>query len=108
MESMQVDDLVEQLNEADEPSMEALRTAAMSVDVYSFEPGAEDPMHSHGEDEVYYVVSGSGSLNIEGDYQSVEEGDLIYVEPGTEHQFTDFEDELVMVVFYAPPHGSQS
>ncbi len=108
MESLQIDEIVTQLAENDEIETEALRTAAMSVDIYQFEPGDDDPMHSHNEDEVYYVVSGNGAIDFGDETRAVEDGDLIYVDPGTEHRFTDFEEELVMVVFYAPPHGAQS
>lgn len=105
MESLQVSDVAEQI-ESDEVAVEALREDSFSLEVMRFEPGDEDPMHAHGEDEVYYVTAGAGKLNVDGDLTPVSVGDIIHLEPGTEHRFQDFEDELVLTVFYAPAEGS--
>jgi mannose-6-phosphate isomerase-like protein (cupin superfamily) len=63
-------------------------------------------MHAHGEDEIYHVDAGSATINVEGEHVAVSAGDVVHLEPGTEHQFLDFEDELVMTVVYAPAKGS--
>ena len=54
MDSFHVSDVAEEIP-ADEESIEALRTDAVSLEVMSFEPGDEDPMHAHSEDEIYHV-----------------------------------------------------
>jgi quercetin dioxygenase-like cupin family protein len=105
MDSFHVSDVAEEIP-ADEESIEALRTDAVSLEVMSFEPGDEDPMHAHGEDEIYHVDAGSATINVEGEQMAVSAGDVVHLEPGTEHQFLDFEDELVMTVMYAPAKGS--
>ena len=105
MDSFHVSDVAEEIP-ADEESIEALRTDAVSLEVMSFEPGDEDPMHAHGEDEIYHVDAGSATINVEGEHVAVSAGDAVHLEPGTEHQFLDFEDELVMTVVYAPAKGS--
>ena len=105
MDSFHVSDVAEEIP-ADEESIEALRTDAVSLEVMSFEPGDEDPMHAHGEDEIYHVDAGSATINVEGEHVAVSAGDVIHLEPGTEHQFLEFEDELVMTVVYAPAKGS--
>ena len=105
MDSFHVSDVAEEIP-ADEESIEALRTDAVSLEVMSFEPGDEDPMHAHGEDEIYHVDAGSATINVEGEHVAVSAGDVVHLEPGTEHQFLDFEDELVMTVVYAPAKGS--
>lgn len=105
MDSFHVSDVAEEIP-ADEESIETLRTDAVSLEVMSFEPGDEDPMHAHGEDEIYHVDAGAGTINVAGEQMAVSAGDVIHLEPGTEHQFLDFEDELVMTVLYAPAKGS--
>lgn len=105
MNSFNVHDVAEDIP-ADEESTEAIRTDAVSVEVMKFEAGDEDEMHAHAEDEIYHVDAGAGKLNVEGDVTGVSAGDVIHLEPGTEHQFLDFEDELVVTVLYAPAKGS--
>jgi quercetin dioxygenase-like cupin family protein len=73
-----------------------------------FVEGNEDPVHAHAEDEIYHVDAGAGKINVEGDTMAVSEGDVIHLEPGTDHQFLDFEDELVMTVLCAPAKGSNN
>ena len=105
MDSFTVSDVAEDVSDNEE-SIEKLRTDAVSLEIMTFEEGDEDPMHAHAEDEIYHVDSGNAQLNIEGDTYDVSEGDVIHLEPGTDHQFLNFEDELVMTVLYAPAKGS--
>lgn len=90
-----------------EESIESIRNDAFSLEVMKFEQGDEDPMHSHAEDEIYQISSGTAKINVDGDTSPVAPGDVIHVEPGTEHQFVDFDEELVMTVLYAPAKGSE-
>ena len=105
MDLFTVSDAAEGVSD-DEESIEKLRTDAVSLEIMTFEEGDEDPMHAHAEDEIYHVDSGSAQINIEGDTHDVSEGDVIHIEPGTDHQFLEFENKLVMTVLYAPAKGS--
>ncbi|WP_299266225.1 cupin domain-containing protein [Halorientalis sp.] len=105
MDSLHVNDVADDIPD-DEDSIEAIRAESVSLEVMQFEAGDEDPMHAHREDEIYVVDSGAGKINVDGDTTEVSEGDVIHLEPGTDHQFLDFEDELVMTVLYAPAKGS--
>ena len=105
MDSFTVSDAAADVSD-DEESIEKLRTDAVSLEIMTFEEGDEDPMHAHGEDEIYHVDSGNAKLNVEGETHDVSAGDVIHLEPGTDHQFLDFEDKLVMTVLYAPAKGS--
>jgi Cupin domain. len=105
MDSIHVSDVTDDIAD-DDDSIEAIRTDAVSLEVMKFVEGDEDPAHAHAEDEIYHVDSGAAKINVEGDITAVSEGDVIHLEPGTDHQFLDFEDELVMTVLYAPAKGS--
>jgi quercetin dioxygenase-like cupin family protein len=106
MNAFQVREVADRLARADEESSETLRTDAVSAEVMRFEPGDEDPMHAHAEDEIYHVHAGVAELEAGGEVTPVSAGDVIHLEPGTEHRFRDFEEELVMTVLYAPAKGS--
>jgi len=107
MEQINVAEAADQLATDGEVEVESIRRDSFSFHVMRFEPGDEDSMHSHNEDEMYYVDTGTATLKTEEGSVDVEEGDVIHLEPGTDHQFTGFEDEFVVTVVYAPAEGSQ-
>lgn len=106
MEPIQIDDVVSQLEQADELFVEFLRRDSMSLEVYRLEAGATDPQDPHTEDEVYYIVSGAAKIRIGDEVHPVEQGDIIFVERDVEHYFLDIEEELVTLIFFAPPYGA--
>jgi quercetin dioxygenase-like cupin family protein len=107
VDHVNVTDLAAQLAEDGETEVEAMREVSFSLQVMRFEPGDEDPMHAHAEEEIYQVNAGRATLATEAESIEVGPGDVVHVGPGTDHQFTDIEDEFVTTVVYAPAEGSQ-
>lgn len=71
------------------------------VDVPS---GAEQRSHSHAESEqVYVVVKGRGRMRVAGDEEPVEEGDLVFIPPATEHAIVNDGPEVLVYVTAASP-----
>ena len=81
---------------------EFLRVPALSVGVYLLAAGAIDPQKPHQEDEVYYVVRGHARMRIGEDEQVVKAGSVIFVAAEVEHHFFDINEELEVLVFFAP------
>jgi quercetin dioxygenase-like cupin family protein len=81
-----------------------LRSDRLSVGVYVLAAGASDPQHPHEQDEVYYVVRGRARFQVDGGEHHVEPGSLLFVRAGAGHRFHDIHEELVLIVFWAPPH----
>lgn len=76
-----------------------LERGAMYVEVYS--PKGIDGQFSHVQDEIYVVISGSGTFFNNGERRPFQPGDLIFVPAGVEHRFEDFtEDFATWVIFY--------
>jgi mannose-6-phosphate isomerase-like protein (cupin superfamily) len=82
--------------------LEFLRVPAMSAGVYTLPPGSEDAQSPHKEDELYYVVRGQARMKAGDRDQAVLPGAVIFVAAGLEHRFYDIEEELVVLVFFAP------
>jgi len=102
-----ISESAEQLDEDDEIEIEAMRKDSFSFHIMRFEPGDEDSMHAHSVDEIYHVDTGKATLVTEEESIEVEPGDVVHLEPETDHQFTDFEGEFVVTVTYAPAEGSE-
>jgi mannose-6-phosphate isomerase-like protein (cupin superfamily) len=82
--------------------LEFLRVPALSTGLYVLPAGATDPQKPHAEDEVYYVISGRARFTCEGQETAVQAGTTIYVAASDSHRFFDIEEELVILVFFAP------
>jgi mannose-6-phosphate isomerase-like protein (cupin superfamily) len=82
--------------------LEFLRVPAMSAGVYVLPAGGADPQKPHREDELYYVVRGRARMQIGSENAGVRAGSLMFVEAEAEHRFYDIEEELEVLVFFAP------
>jgi mannose-6-phosphate isomerase-like protein (cupin superfamily) len=83
-----------------------LRSESLSVGLYTLAAAAVDRQSPHLEDEVYYTVRGRATLVVGGRDHSVREGTVLFVPAGEEHRFHDITEELVLLVFWAPPEGT--
>jgi mannose-6-phosphate isomerase-like protein (cupin superfamily) len=68
-------------------------------------PGAEQRTHSHEDSEqIYVIVRGGGLMTVAGDEAEVEEGDLVFIPPASDHSIrNDRADTLVYVSAASPP-----
>ena len=101
-----LDQLLEKRLQAGRSYLEFLRVPAMSAGVYVLPAGSPDPQQPHHEDEIYYVVRGNAKMRLGAKECSVFDGSVIFVEAGLEHRFFDVEEELVVLVVFAPEEGS--
>ncbi|HVO81960.1 MAG TPA: cupin domain-containing protein [Terriglobales bacterium] len=99
-------ELLQQRTQLGKRYLEFLRVPAMSVGFYVVPAGGTDPQKPHKEDEVYYVVRGRARMRVGPDDQPVTEGSIIFVAANVEHRFHDIEEELVVLVFFAPAESS--
>lgn len=84
-----------------------LASEKLSVGLAVWPAGVTDRQQPHREDEVYYVISGRGSIFVDGDSRSVKPGSLVFVAAGVQHRFHDIEEDLRVLVFWAPPHKAR-
>ena len=94
--------LQEQRSAAVRAYVEFLRFPAMSAGVYMVPVDTTDPQSPHNEDELYYVVRGRGRMRAGAEDRAVSAGSLIFVASGVEHHFYNVEEELIVLVFFAP------
>ncbi len=87
---------------------ELLRVSAMSVGQYRIPAGGEDPQEPHSEDEVYVVLTGRGILRTESGDAAASPGAVLYVPAGEEHRFIEIEEDLDVIVLFAPAEYSQA
>jgi mannose-6-phosphate isomerase-like protein (cupin superfamily) len=73
----------------------------------SLPAGAATERHYHRlSEEIYYITSGRGEMELDGDVQSVEPGDAILIPPGAWHQIRATES-LAFLCCCAPPYAHE-
>jgi mannose-6-phosphate isomerase-like protein (cupin superfamily) len=82
--------------------LEFLRAPSMSAGVYVLPAGGVDTQSPHPQDELYFVVRGKARMRAAAQERPVSQGTLIFVAANVEHRFHDIEEELALLVFFAP------
>jgi mannose-6-phosphate isomerase-like protein (cupin superfamily) len=82
--------------------LEFLRKSSMSVGFYVVAAGTVDQQSPHKEDELYYVVRGKGRMRAGSEDHHVGPGSLLFIAAEVDHRFYDIEEELTVLVFFAP------
>jgi mannose-6-phosphate isomerase-like protein (cupin superfamily) len=71
----------------------------LEVGVYVLVAPEPDRQQPHSDDEVYVVLDGRGTLEVEGREVDLEEGQAMFVAAGAEHRFTGYESLSLLVIF---------
>jgi len=87
---------------------EFLRVPSLSLGLYRHDVGASVPQEPHTEDEVYFIISGLGAIEIDGADHAVTTGSVVYVPSGVAHHFHSVTAALEVLVAFAPPEGSMA
>jgi putative monooxygenase len=74
------------------------------VGVIDYDPQRTSNMHSHEEqEEVFYCISGSGEIIVDGEKQTLEPGTTVYVAPRKMHQIINNTNEVLKVLSAVSP-----
>lgn len=86
---------------------ELFHTDAQSLAEATLEPGEATQRHHHrATEEIYFVVKGSGRMEVDGSARTVRPGDAILIPPGAWHTLeNDGSSELRILCCCAPPYA---
>jgi mannose-6-phosphate isomerase-like protein (cupin superfamily) len=108
MDAFVAEELFARLDPDGHDFAEFFRSSTLSLTVACWPAGSVDDQEPHTEDEVYYVVSGRARLRVADEDAAVGAGSIAYVAAGVEHRFHDIEEDLRVIVFWAPPRHSNA
>ena len=106
MQAYELSQLISQRTSTNKLYLEFLKVPDLSMGLYVLPAGGTDPQSPHTEDEVYYVVSGRAQIKVADENRTVQAGSIVYVEKNVEHRFHSIEEELTVIVFFAPAEYS--
>ena len=75
------------------------QSPGLELGVYVLVAPEPDRQQPHADDEIYVVLEGRGTLEVEGEPVELAEGDAVFVEAGAEHRFTSYEQLSVLALF---------
>lgn len=85
---------------------EFFRAPTLSVGVYALPKGGTDPQSPHAEDEIYHVIRGRARFRAGESDRDVGPGSILFVRAGVEHRFHAIEEDLLVLVAFAPAEGT--
>jgi mannose-6-phosphate isomerase-like protein (cupin superfamily) len=106
MQAFELTQLFSKQKSSDKPYLEFLRVPDLSMGLYVLPAGGTDRQSPHTENEVYYVVSGKAKIRVGTEDRDVGAGSIVYVAKNVEHRFHSIEEELKVLVFFAPAEYS--
>jgi len=84
---------------------EYLHTPAQSLAEATLVPGQGTQRHYHRvSEEIYLIVEGSGTLEVDGETTEVRPGDAILIPPGAWHELVAGADGTRLVCCCVPPY----
>jgi mannose-6-phosphate isomerase-like protein (cupin superfamily) len=105
MEAFELEEVLVEHGTKDKLYYEFLRVPALSMGLYVLPAESADPQQPHGEDEVYFIASGHGMIQIDGVDRPVRPGSIVYVPATVDHRFHSITEDLEILVFFAPAEG---
>ncbi len=81
-----------------------VQATAFSMGYVTLEPkGGQVPWHNQEQEEVYFVVEGTGEMCLGEERRALSAGQAVYIPSGVYHQLTNSGDcPLVMIYCYGP------
>src|SRR5258706_14861655 len=106
MQAFELTEIDQDRRNLEKSYLEFLRESSLSMGLYVRQAGEGDPQQPHTEDEVYYVVSGAGQVDVAGENRAVSAGSIIFVPANVKHQFHSITEDISVLVFFAPAEYS--
>jgi len=106
MQAFELSQLIHQREAANKLYLEFLKVPDLSMGLYVLPAGGTDPQSPHTEDEIYYVLGGRAKIRVADEERDVQLGSIVYVAKNVAHRFHSIEEELTVLVFFAPAEYS--
>ncbi len=104
MDAFEYGEVSEQRAKSGESYLQFINAGTLSLGLYVLAAGSADTQSPHAEDEIYYVVTGRGVIDVAGQRRRVQQGSIVFVGKEVDHRFVDIEEDLSILVFFAPEH----
>ena len=92
--------VIADLDTANEKYVDVFKSKALEVGLLRIRKGDTDTQEPHSVDEVYFVIEGTGHIEIEGKMKQVNRADFIFVGAHVHHRFVVGNKDLIVIYFF--------
>lgn len=83
-----------------------IQASNFSMGFVTLEPGGgQVPWHNHEQEEVYFVLDGTGEICIGEERQAIQAGQAVYIPSNAFHQLTNVGDQPLKMIYCYGPAG---
>ncbi|MEM3129256.1 MAG: cupin domain-containing protein [Nitrososphaerales archaeon] len=94
-------DLLKKLDASGNWFYSFMSKGSMDAGILRLMPGENDPQRPHANDELYYVIKGTGFIRLENRDVPIKPGSIIFVPARMRHYFHGNKDELQVLYVFA-------
>ena len=76
-----------------------IKTESLNMGITEFSKEKTSLAHKHAVDEALYIISGRGSVEVDGETHSIKTGDYIYVPRGSSHTIITDKNSKLRIFF---------
>ena len=95
-----LDKVIADLDATDSYFLNVFDNKGVDLGILRLRKGETDTQLPHAVNEVYFVVEGSGFIEMEGELKPVKRADFIFVSANIEHRFIVDNQDLVVIYFF--------
>ena len=97
----ELQDLARRLEKEGGYFLDFLKVRDLEAGIIVLHPGQEDTQEPHSADELYYVIEGTGFIELGKSAKQVKKGSIIFVPAGLHHKFYGNKEDLVVLYMFA-------
>ncbi len=94
-------DLMSKLEKKGSYFLDFLKVRDLEAGIIVLKPGEEDTQVPHLADELYYVIEGSGFVELDKHKRPVNKGSIVFVPARMRHRFYGNKEDLVVLYMFA-------
>lgn len=97
----ELQDLVSRLEKEGGYFLDFLKVRDLEAGIIVLHPDEEDTQEPHPADELYYIIEGSGLIELGENRRPVKKGSIIFVPARMHHRFYGNKEDLVVLYMFA-------
>jgi mannose-6-phosphate isomerase-like protein (cupin superfamily) len=99
--TFELQDLIAQLKKEGGYFLDFLKVRDLEAGIIMLHSGEKDTQEPHLADELYYVIEGSGFMELGKGRRPVKKGSIIFVPANMHHKFYGNKEDLVVLYMFA-------
>ena len=97
---LSLEKVIADLDATNEYFLNVFKSKVLEIGILRLRKGERDTQEPHSVDEVYFVIEGTGHIEIEDKMKPVSRADFIFVPANVHHRFVVGNKDLIVLYFF--------